>query len=385
MYNEFFGFTNTPFDIVPNPDFLFLSQRHKTALDHLEYGLTSGASFILLTGEIGTGKTTLVREVLRRCVPKETEVALVFQTNVSAEQLLNMLLTEFELATHPGNKPAALDQLNQFLVQKYSQNRKVLIVVDEAQNLSPEALEELRMLSNLQSDDRMLLQVLLVGQPQLKRKLLDPGLAQFAQRIGVNYHLTGLSDEETVEYIRYRLTKSGGSPNLFSPEATALVQQSSLGVPRSINLICGSALLYAFADQQHTVSREHVAQVVEDKGGLGVAGQQPWERLAPGQETAPGQSQLAQSQMPQPQLAQAAFAQATETNQRLGAMEGDLRTLLNSFGSYQDELTRRIEHIQEQERKTSQELAARCARLENVVRRVAAPLVEQAKKAKEGQ
>ena len=376
MYNEFFGFTNTPFDIVPNPDFLFLSQRHKTALDHLEYGLTSGASFILLTGEIGTGKTTLVREVLRRCVPKETEVALVFQTNVSAEQLLNMLLTEFELPTHSGNKPAALDQINQFLVQKYSQNRKVLIVVDEAQNLSPEALEELRMLSNLQSDDRMLLQVLLVGQPQLKRKLLDPGLAQFAQRIGVNYHLTGLSDEETVEYIRYRLTKSGGQPDLFSPEATALVQQASLGVPRSINLICGSALLYAFADQQHTVSREHVAQVVEDKSGLGVAGQQPWERLAPGLEPAASA---------QPQLSQAAFAQATETNQRLGAMEGDLRTLLNSFGGYQDELTRRIEHIQEQERKTSQELATRCARLENVVRRVAAPLVEQAKKAKEDQ
>ena len=384
MYNEFFGFTNTPFDIVPNPDFLYLSHRHKTALDHLEYGLTSGASFILLTGEIGTGKTTLVREVLRRCVPKETEVALVFQTNVSAEQLLNMLLTEFELPTHPGNKPAALDQLNQFLVQKYSQNHKVLIVVDEAQNLSPEALEELRMLSNLQSDDRMLLQVLLVGQPQLKRKLLDPGLAQFAQRIGVNYHLTGLSDEETVEYIRYRLTKSGGQADLFSPEAIALVQQASVGVPRSINLICGSALLYAFADQQHSVSREHVAQVVEDKSGLGGAGSagraQPWERLASGPEPAADQPQLAQ-----PQLAQAAFAQATETNQRLGAMEGDLRTLLNSFGTYQDELTRRIEHIQEQERKTSQELAARCARLENVVRRVAAPLVEQAKKAKEGQ
>ncbi|MDO9632277.1 MAG: hypothetical protein Q7I92_10305, partial [Humidesulfovibrio sp.] len=210
----------------------------------------------------------------------------------------------------------------------------------------------------------------------LKRKLLDPGLAQFAQRIGVNYHLSGLSDEETVEYIRYRLTKSGGQPDLFSPEAIALVQQASVGVPRSINLICGSALLYAFADQQHTVSREHVAQVVEDKSGLGGAGQQPWERLAPGPDPAAGA---------QPQMAQAAFAQATETNQRLGAMEGDLHTLLNSFGSYQDELARRIESIQEQERKTSQELAARCARLENVVRRVAAPLVEQAKKAKEDQ
>ncbi len=395
MYNEFFGFHSTPFDIVPNPDFLFLSARHKTALDHLEYGLTSGASFILLTGEIGTGKTTLVREVLRRFVPRETEVALVFQTNVSAEQLLNMLLTEFELPTHPGDKPGALDQMNQFLVENYSKNRKVLIVVDEAQNLSAEALEELRMLSNLQSDDRMLLQVLLVGQPQLKRKLLDPGLAQFAQRIGVNYHLTGLTPEETVEYIRYRLEKSGGQPDLFSPEAMALVQQASFGVPRSINLICGSALLYAFADQVRSVGPEHVSQVVEDRSGLGGAGQkQPWERLEPGLNTGLNSGQetglnaglnAGLNTGAQPQPTQAAQSQAAETNQRLGVMEGDLRTLLSSFGSYQDELARRIEGIHEQERKTSQELAARCARLENVVRRVAAPLVEQAKKAKDGQ
>jgi general secretion pathway protein A len=196
MYNEFFGFNTTPFDIVPNPDYLYLSERHKIALDHLEYGLVGGASFILLTGEIGTGKTTLVREVLRRSIPLDTEVALIFQTNVSAEQLINMLLTEFELPTHPGDKPGALDELNQFLVARYSQNRRVLIVVDEAQNLTPDALEELRMLSNLQSDDHMLLQVILVGQPELKRKLLAPSLAQFAQRIAVNYHLTPLTEDE---------------------------------------------------------------------------------------------------------------------------------------------------------------------------------------------
>ncbi len=371
MYNEFFGLSSTPFDIVPNPDFLFLSERHKIALDHLEYGLMSGASFILLTGEVGTGKTTLVREVLRRFVPRDAEVALIFQTNVNAEQLINMLLTEFELPTHPGDKPGALDQLNQFLVERYSQNRRVLIVVDEAQNLTPDGLEELRMLSNLQSDDRMLLQVILVGQPELRRKLLDPGLVQFAQRIAVNYHLTALTEEETAEYIGFRMAKAGGRPEIFSPEAMALVHKASAGIPRSINLLCASALLYAFADQKNVVAEEHAAQAVEDKSGLGTAGRQPdWD-----QQADPGAAILPQA-VPQ----EALLAQNAETNQRLGAMESGLQTLLAAFTSYEDELTRRIESIRQDERKASQELADRCARLEKVVRYIAAPLVQQSKK-----
>jgi hypothetical protein len=293
-----------------------------------------------------------------------------------------MLLTEFELPPHPGDKVGALDQVNQFLVQNYSKNRKVLIVVDEAQNLSPEALEELRMLSNLQSDDRMLLQVMLVGQPELKRKLLDPGLAQFAQRIAVNYHLTSLSPEETAEYIAFRLAKAGGNPELFTPGAMAQVHESSRGVPRAINLICASALLYAFADQQRVVTEEHVAQAVEDKSGLGGTGRRPpWERLQPDQGDAGDDNRDDAQALP----VQPILAQATETNQRLGAMEGDLRTLLSAFGSYQDELAKRIEDIRAQEQKTAQELAARCARLENVVRRVAAPLVQQAKNPQDSQ
>jgi len=271
MYNNFFGFKKTPFDIVPNPDLLFLSQRHKVALDHLEFGLMSGAGFILLTGEIGTGKTTLIRNLIRRFISRDTEIALVFQTNVSSEQLLNMLLTEFELTTKPVDKSTALDLLNNFFLEAYGRGRKVLIIVDEAQNLGLEALEEIRMLTNLQSDDRMLLQVMLVGQPELKQKLLDPKLTQFAQRIAVNYHLMALGPKETSQYITYRLQKVGGSPDIFSPEAVALVHQASAGVPRAINLLCSGSLLYAYADGRRQVTEEDVAQVVEAKNGLGIS------------------------------------------------------------------------------------------------------------------
>ncbi|MFH1215594.1 MAG: AAA family ATPase [Pseudomonadota bacterium] len=267
MYEKFYGLSEKPFQIVPNPNFLYLSPKHQHALTYLEYGIREGMGFILLTGEIGTGKTTLVRHILNQ-LDKEVEVAVIFNTNVTADQLLCLLLREFELTSESHDKTRNLELIYQFLIEKYSRRRRVLLVIDEAQNLSEEALEEVRMLSNLQVDDNLLLQIMLVGQPELKAKLKRPGLAQLAQRIGVNYHLMPLNREETGAYIASRLKKVGGDPGLFSREAVDEIFRASLGTPRSINLLCDSSLVYGFADELKTIDVGTVAQVLVDKGDM---------------------------------------------------------------------------------------------------------------------
>jgi len=270
MYEKFYGLTEKPFRIVPNPNFLYLTTKHQDALTTLEYGVSEGIGFTLLTGEIGTGKTTLIRYLLNQ-IEQHMDIAVIFNTNVSAEQLLNLVLQEFELTPDAGNKAKTLDILYQHLIQRYAQGRKVLLIIDEAQNLSREALEEVRMLSNLQSDEHLLLNIMLVGQPELKAKLEQPGLIQFSQRIAVNYHLTGLDLEETVHYIQSRLEKVGGRPEIFEAPAVELIYRASHGIPRSINQICDSALVYGFADEQPTISPEIIEQVLADRGDMGLA------------------------------------------------------------------------------------------------------------------
>ncbi|OKY74943.1 MAG: hypothetical protein BM485_10930 [Desulfobulbaceae bacterium DB1] len=267
MYEKFYGLSGKPFQIVPNPNFLYLSRKHRHALTYLEYGIREGMGFILLTGEIGTGKTTLIRHILNQ-FEKEIEVAVVFNTNVTADQLLRLLLREFELPTESHDKTHHLEQIYHFLIEKYARRCKVLLVIDEAQNLSEEVLEEVRMLSNLQADDNLLLQIMLVGQPELAAKLKRPALAQLAQRIGVSYHLTPLDREETGAYIASRLEKVGGDGGLFSSEAVDEVYRASGGTPRTINLLCDSSLVYGFADELRRIDKETVSQVLADKGGM---------------------------------------------------------------------------------------------------------------------
>jgi general secretion pathway protein A len=274
MYEKFYGFKVKPFQLVPNPAFLYLGPKHQNALTYLEYGLMERLGFILLTGEVGSGKTTLIKHLLNQ-VGEQLEVAVIFNTNVTSGQLLGLILNEFEIEHGAGGKARALDLLYQHLIKCYSKNRRVLLIVDEAQNLSKDALEEIRMLSNLQSDDQLLLQIMLVGQPEIRRRLKSKDMAQFNQRISVAYHLPALSSAETAEYIAFRLKKAGGGEDLFTPEAVELIHRASGGIPRTINIICDTALVYGFADDSPVIDANVIDQVLQDRDGMGLASSEP--------------------------------------------------------------------------------------------------------------
>ncbi len=267
MYESFYGFSKKPFQLVPNPEFLYLSPQHQNALTYLEYGMKERAGFILLTGEIGTGKTTLIRHLLNK-IETEMDIAVIFNTNVNASQLLQLILQEFELEPAGDDKTKNLDILYNFLIDRYAQKKQVILIIDEAQNLGHDELEETRMLSNLHTDDSPLLQIMLVGQPELKAKLEDPSLAQLRQRIVVNYHLVSLTREEMEIYIESRLTKAGGPAELFIPAALDEIFELTGGTPRAINLICDMALVYGYADGRLHIDQETIQQVIKDRGDL---------------------------------------------------------------------------------------------------------------------
>ena len=269
MYENYYGFHERPFSIVPNPDYLYLSPIHQNALTYLEYGLMEDIGFILLTGGVGTGKTTLIRYVINQFC-SDMDVAVIFNTNVSADQLVSLILRSYGLASDTNDKVNSLHILYNYLIEKYSENRRALIIIDEAQNLSHESLEEVRMLSNLQSDDHVLLQIMLVGQPELKEKLRHQSFTSITQRIAVKFHLSPLTRKEAGRYIAFRLEKAGGKSDLFDTEAVDMIYRESGGIPRSINLICDSALVYGFGYDLGTIGGSVIEQVVQDRGGLEV-------------------------------------------------------------------------------------------------------------------
>ena len=264
MYERYFRFTSRPFALNPDPEFLYPSSQHAAALTMLEYAIESQAPFCLLTGEIGSGKTTLLRHFLRNLGDKVT-VGLISNTHGQFRSIHPWAMSALGIVPQDDSDIAQYEALIDFFVREYGKGRRTLLVVDEAHNLPPSILEELRLLSNVNSEKDVSLQALLVGQPELRTKLEQPELEQFAQRVSVDFHLGPLTPADARAYVRHRLTVAGGDPSLFHGEAIAFIHGHTAGVPRLINQLCDLALVYAFADQQHMVDVELLQRVLQDR------------------------------------------------------------------------------------------------------------------------
>lgn len=264
MYEAFFNLKKKPFDLVPNPDFLFQSRSHRRAIIHLDYGIHERVGFILLTGEVGSGKTTIIRDLIKK---QQDRVILskIFNTCVTFEQFLTMVNDDFGLPVREKDRTSLLRDLNDFLIEQYSLGNKPTLIIDEAQNLTIELLEDIRMLSNLEADDAKLLQIIMVGQPELRKTLASPALLQLRQRISINCHLFPLSCVEVEEYILHRLEVAGNRHAVtFSPESVEIIHRYSRGIPRLVNIICDFLMLSAFAEEATKIDEDMVRDVIGD-------------------------------------------------------------------------------------------------------------------------
>jgi general secretion pathway protein A len=280
MYADHFGLTQDPFSIAPDPRYLFMSERHREALAHLLYGVSgsgnqsggTGGGFVLLTGDIGTGKTTICRCFLEQ-IPPDCHVAYIFNPKLTVAELLQTICEEFHIASPQPSDSAPtvknyIDTLNAFLLQSHAQGQTCVLIVDEAQNLHPDVLEQLRLLTNLETNERKLLQIVLIGQPELRTMLQQPELAQLAQRVIARFHLDALSEHETTQYISHRLAIAGHHGALpFDDASVRLIHHLTHGVPRRINLLCGRALLGAWAHGATRVNRSIVKKAAQEVFG----------------------------------------------------------------------------------------------------------------------
>ena len=273
MYFKYYGFKDAPFNMTPNSRFFFESSKHTEALSTLIYAIEERKGFVVITGDIGSGKTTVCRTLLNK-LTSETQTALITNTHMSGKDLLCSILEDLEVDYIPGSKSKLLSQLNQYLIEQLRQDNNVVVIIDEAQNLTPNVLEEVRMLSNLETENEKLIQIIFLGQPELKKKLSMPRLEQLRQRIAVFYHLTPLTEEETKQYILYRLkVASESNRQYFTYEALNLVYQFSNGVPRLVNSICDSALLNGFIYEKEVIDGELMREVVNESPMTQISGQ----------------------------------------------------------------------------------------------------------------
>ncbi len=267
MYKSFFGIKANPFSIAPDPHFLYMSDGHREALAHLRYGLGEGGGFVLLTGEVGTGKTTVCRCILEQ-VSEDTNIAFVVNPKLSAQELLATICDELRIdyPTTSGLK-ILIDRLNVYLLAAHARRQRTVLIIDEAQNLTYEVLEQVRLLTNLETNQQRLLQIVLLGQPELQEILTQPELRQVAQRIAARHHLGPLTSTETTAYVRHRLAVAGMEQSVFAPKALDEVYRLSGGTPRMINLICDRALLGAYGRGVRLVDRSLVREAAHQVFG----------------------------------------------------------------------------------------------------------------------
>ena len=267
MYNKFFGFKEKPFKLVPNPDYLFLSKCHEEALAHLNYAISQGDGFVLITGEVGTGKTTLCRAFLET-LEDNTKAAYIFNPKLGPRQLLMTINDEFDISSRGNTTKELIDALNSFLMHNKAEGNKVIVLIDEAQNLSQNVLEQLRLLSNLETNRDKLLQIVLVGQPELSEMLESHELRQLGQRITLSYYLRPLSFGETCEYIQYRINIAAQKAGLkFDRSAYRQIYKYSKGIPRLTNIVCDRALLTAFVLNQHKITGNILKATIRELAG----------------------------------------------------------------------------------------------------------------------
>jgi general secretion pathway protein A len=267
MYLEFYKLNEYPFNITPDPRFLYFATHHKEAYDHVMYGIKSRKGFIELTGEVGSGKTTLCRAVLAN-LGDGVETALILNPSLTETQLLRAMLHDFGLEAKGRDRLVYIETLNEFLLKKNQEDINVALLIDEAQDLSPQVMEQVRLLSNLETDQQKLIQIVLCGQPELKKRLARADLRQLRQRITIRYDIKPLSEQDTMNYIRHRLWVAGSDGKLsFEPAAVHEVYRYAHGVPRVINAVCDNALLAGYVDKQHAIDARCVRKAIRQLEG----------------------------------------------------------------------------------------------------------------------